>query len=122
MKDRKILWLALATTFALGLASAPPPALSTDAAAGQVREGLKLSSAILGRDVAFAVYLPPDYATSTRRYAVVFLLHGSCALHLLLAERKIPHEFRVRDGGHTWSYWRSGIVDGLKFIGESFHR
>ncbi len=37
-------------------------------------------------------------------------------------DRKIPHEFRVRDGGHTWSYWRTGIVDGLKFIGQSFHR
>ena len=51
-----------------------------------------------------------------------FLIGGNCALHLALAERKIPHEFRVRDGGHTWSYWRTGIVDGLKFIGQSFHR
>ena len=51
-----------------------------------------------------------------------FLIQGNCALHLVLAERKIPHEFRVRDGGHTWTYWRTGIVDGLKFIGESFHR
>jgi S-formylglutathione hydrolase FrmB len=51
-----------------------------------------------------------------------FLIGGNCALHLVLAGRKIPHEFRVRDGGHSWSYWRTGIVDGLKFIGESFHR
>jgi S-formylglutathione hydrolase FrmB len=51
-----------------------------------------------------------------------FLIRGNCALHLLLADRKIPHEFRVRDGSHAWSYWRSGIVDGLAFIGESFHR
>jgi len=51
-----------------------------------------------------------------------FLIKGNCALHVALAERKIPHEFRVRDGGHTWSYWRTGIVDGLKFIGQSFHR
>ena len=51
-----------------------------------------------------------------------FLISGNCALHLALAERKIPHEFRVRDGGHSWSYWRTGIVDGLKFIGQSFHR
>jgi len=50
------------------------------------------------------------------------LIAGNCALHLALLERKIPHEFRVRDGAHTWSYWRTGIVDGLKFIGESFHR
>ena len=51
-----------------------------------------------------------------------FLIKGNCALHFLLTDRKIPHEFRVRDGGHTWSYWRTGIVDGLKFIGQSFHR
>lgn len=51
-----------------------------------------------------------------------FLIRGNCALHILLADRKIPHEFRVRDGAHTWSYWRAGIVDGLKFIGQSFHR
>jgi len=51
-----------------------------------------------------------------------FLIRGNCALHLLLTDRKIPHEFRVRDGAHTWSYWRTGIVEGLKFIGQSFHR
>ena len=51
-----------------------------------------------------------------------FLIKGNCFLHLALLERKIPHEFRVRDGAHTWSYWRTGIVDGLKFIGQSFHR
>jgi enterochelin esterase-like enzyme len=51
-----------------------------------------------------------------------FLIAGNCALHLVLAGRKIPHEFRVRDGGHRWGYWRTGIVAGLKFIGESFHR
>ena len=51
-----------------------------------------------------------------------FLIKGNCALHIVLTDRKIPHEFRVRDGGHTWSYWRTGIVDGLKFICQSFHR
>jgi enterochelin esterase-like enzyme len=51
-----------------------------------------------------------------------FLTKGNCALHVALADRKIPHEYRVRDGGHTWSYWRSGIVDGLAFISQSFHR
>jgi enterochelin esterase-like enzyme len=303
MKDRKALCLALAAAIVCSLSASPPPILSGDAAAGQVLEGLKLPSAVLGRDVAYAVYLPPDYATSTRRYPVVYLLHGytddesgwiqfgevnlavdraiagreippmiivmpdggvtwyindsagkvryedmfvqelvphidaayrtrplrefrgiaglsmggwgalvhalrhpelfaacaafsaavwpdeeilgmkqktwdevigpvfgvglagrdrltpyfrkvspldlakslpedslkkvryyidcgdddflirgNCALHLLLTDRKIPHEFRVRDGGHSWSYWRTGIVDGLKFIGQSFHR
>jgi enterochelin esterase-like enzyme len=51
-----------------------------------------------------------------------FLIRGNCMLHLALVDRKIPHEFRVRDGAHTWDYWRTGIVDGLKFIGRSFRR
>jgi len=51
-----------------------------------------------------------------------FLIAGNMALHQVLLNRKIPHEFRVRDGAHTWSYWRIGIVDGLAFIGRSFNR
>jgi enterochelin esterase-like enzyme len=303
MKRAKILILPLAA-LAFGLLAMPQPARSGETASGQVLEGLKLSSAILGREVHYAVYLPPDYATSARRYPVVYLLHGytddesgwiqfgevnlaadraiadrdippmiivmpdggvtfyindaagkvryedmfvkeliphidktlrtrpdrefrgvaglsmggwgtlvytlrhpdlfaagaafsaavwsdedivampqdswdkllgplfgatgltgqarltahfrevsplelakslpedslkkvryyidcgdddfliqgNCTLHLLLLDRKIPHEFRVRDGSHTWTYWRTGIVEGLKFIGQSFHR
>lgn len=33
----------------------------------------------------------------------------------------IPHEYRVREGMHSWVYWRSGLLNGLKFIGETFH-
>ena len=51
-----------------------------------------------------------------------FLYKGNSALHVLLRDRQIRHEFRMRDGGHSWIYWRTGIVDGLKFIGESFKR
>jgi enterochelin esterase-like enzyme len=47
---------------------------------------------------------------------------GNAMLHLALLNRKIPHEYRVRDGGHTWSYWRTGLPDALKFIAASFHR
>jgi len=304
MKAAKIFGLTMAAGLWLGLAAGPPRGLAGEGATGQVLEGLKMPSAILGRDVAYAVYLPPDYAISTRRYPVVYLLHGytddesgwvqfgeaglaadraiaareippmilvmpdagatfyindaagkvryedmfvgelvpfvdrtyrtrpdrefrgvaglsmggwgtlvytlrhpdlfaagaafsaavwsdedimgmkkeswdrllgplfgasglagkdrltphfrevspldlakslpedslkkvryyidcgdddflikgNSALHLLLMDRKIPHEFRVRDGGHTWSYWRTGLADGLRFIGESFRR
>ena len=51
-----------------------------------------------------------------------FLYKGNSALHVLLRDKQIKHEFRTRDGGHSWVYWRTGITDGLKFIGESFHR
>ncbi len=51
-----------------------------------------------------------------------FLFKGNAALHLALRDRKVPDQFRSRSGSHSWIYWRTGIVDGLKFIGESFHR
>lgn len=51
-----------------------------------------------------------------------FLTKGNCLLHIALTEKQVPHEYRVRDGAHTWGYWRTGIVEALKFIGESFHQ
>ena len=51
-----------------------------------------------------------------------FLTKGNCLLHVALTEKKIPHEFRMREGGHTWDYWRTGIIPALEFIGKSFHQ
>ncbi|GAB3516530.1 alpha/beta hydrolase [Emticicia fontis] len=51
-----------------------------------------------------------------------FLIKGNMALHAMMIDKKIPHEFRVRDGGHTWTYWRTALPEVLKFVGESFHR
>jgi enterochelin esterase-like enzyme len=50
-----------------------------------------------------------------------FLYKGNSAFHTLLRDLNIPHEYRVRNGGHQWLYWRTGLLDGLKFISESFH-
>ncbi|MDD2382473.1 MAG: alpha/beta hydrolase-fold protein, partial [Mariniphaga sp.] len=51
-----------------------------------------------------------------------FLYKGNAALHVKMRDLGIPHEYRTRNGGHEWSYWRSGLFDGLKFISEKFHR
>lgn len=51
-----------------------------------------------------------------------FLIKGNMALHAMMIDKKIPHEFRVRDGGHTWTYWRTALPEVLKFVGDSFHR
>jgi enterochelin esterase-like enzyme len=50
------------------------------------------------------------------------LSKGNSLLHIALAEKKVPHEFRIRDGAHTWTYWRTGITDALEFIGDSFRQ
>lgn len=51
-----------------------------------------------------------------------FLYKGNSALHIKMRDLGIPHEYRVRNGGHEWSYWRTGLYDGLKFISEKFQR
>jgi len=73
-----------------------------------------------------AATLPKEKIEKVRLYIDCgdddFLFKGNSALHVLLRDRQVKHEFRVRDGGHTWEYWRTGITDGLRFIGTSFKR
>lgn len=49
-----------------------------------------------------------------------FLFNGNSLLHIALRKKLVKHEYRVREGGHSWLYWRTGITDALAFIGESF--
>ena len=51
-----------------------------------------------------------------------FLTKGNALLHIALVEKGVPHEYRVRDGAHNWTYWRTGITEALQFIGQSFHQ
>ncbi|HEU5291840.1 MAG TPA: alpha/beta hydrolase-fold protein [Cyclobacteriaceae bacterium] len=48
-------------------------------------------------------------------------IKGNMALHALLIDKKIPHEFRVREGVHNWDYWRTALPEVLKFVSASFH-
>ena len=51
-----------------------------------------------------------------------FLTIGNAELHIALTNKNVPHEFRMKDGAHNWTYWRTGIIDALSFIGDSFHQ
>ena len=51
-----------------------------------------------------------------------FLFEGNSKLHITLKKKEIGHQYRVRDGTHSWEYWRTGLADGLEFISQSFHR
>ncbi|MCK3684924.1 alpha/beta hydrolase family protein [Maribellus sp. YY47] len=51
-----------------------------------------------------------------------FLYKGNSALHVKMRDLGIPHEYRVRNGSHSWEYWRTGLFDGLKYISSSFRR
>lgn len=47
-----------------------------------------------------------------------FLYRGNSELHILMREKGITHEYRVRDGAHNWTYWRSALEAGLKYISQ----
>ena len=50
-----------------------------------------------------------------------FLYEGNSLVHIEMRKREIPHEYRVRNGGHSWSYWRESLPVVLSFISEAFH-
>ena len=51
-----------------------------------------------------------------------FLFEGNSLTHIALTKLQIPHEYRVRDGGHTWTYWRESLPEVLRFVSEGFHQ
>jgi enterochelin esterase-like enzyme len=51
-----------------------------------------------------------------------FLYEGNSNLHIAMRKKEIPHEYRVRDGGHTWLYWRQSLPEVLDFVTQGFHR
>lgn len=51
-----------------------------------------------------------------------FLYEGNSLVHIAMRKKEIPHEFRIRDGGHSWSYWRNALPVVLEFISMSFHQ
>lgn len=51
-----------------------------------------------------------------------FLFEGNSLVHIAMRKKEIPHEFRMRDGGHTWTYWRTALPVVLEFVSMSFHQ
>ena len=69
---------------------------------------------------------PIDKLKSVRYYIDCgdddFLVKGNMTLHAAMIDKGVPHEFRIRDGAHTWTYWRTALPEVLKFVGQSFQR
>lgn len=51
-----------------------------------------------------------------------FLYEANSLMHIKLRKKGVNHEFRIRDGGHTWTYWRTALPTVLAFISERFHQ
>jgi S-formylglutathione hydrolase FrmB len=43
-------------------------------------------------------------------------------LHVMLSERKIPHTYIERPGGHSWEYWLNALPWHLQFFASYFAR
>jgi enterochelin esterase-like enzyme len=50
------------------------------------------------------------------------LSEGNSLLHIAMRAKGIPHEFRIRNGAHNWTYWREALPEVLDFISKGFHR
>jgi len=51
-----------------------------------------------------------------------FLYEGNSRMHIVFRQKEIPHEYRVKDGGHTWTYWRMELPLVMEFISKSFNQ
>jgi S-formylglutathione hydrolase FrmB len=51
-----------------------------------------------------------------------FLYEGNALVHIAMKKKEIPHEYRVRDGAHNWTYWRESLPEVLKFVSMAFHQ
>jgi enterochelin esterase-like enzyme len=51
-----------------------------------------------------------------------FLIEGNSLVHLAIHKKGITHEFRMREGVHSWTYWRQSLPDVLEFVSMAFHQ
>lgn len=51
-----------------------------------------------------------------------FLYEGNSITHIEMRKKEIPHEYRVRNGAHNWTYWRESLPVVLSFISDAFHQ
>jgi len=51
-----------------------------------------------------------------------FLYEGNSLVHIAMRKKEIPHEFRIRDGSHSWTYWRESLPAVLEFVSDAFHQ
>jgi len=70
--------------------------------------------------------MPEDQKKAVRWYIDCgdddFLGEGNCLIHIAMRKKEIPHEFRIRDGAHNWTYWRESLPKVLEFVSMGFHQ
>jgi enterochelin esterase-like enzyme len=70
--------------------------------------------------------IPDDQREAVRWYIDCgdddFLFEGNSLIHIAMRKKEIPHEFRIRDGVHSWTYWRNSLPEVLSFVTDTFHQ
>lgn len=70
--------------------------------------------------------VPADQVKSVRWYIDCgdddFLYEGNSLVHIAMKKKELPHEFRIRDGAHNWTYWRESLPTVLDFVSQAFHQ
>lgn len=70
--------------------------------------------------------VPVDDVKSVRWYIDCgdddFLFEGNSLVHIAMSKKEIPHEYRIRDGRHSWTYWRESLPKVLEFVSQAFHQ
>jgi enterochelin esterase-like enzyme len=70
--------------------------------------------------------MPDDQKKAVRWYIDCgdddFLYEGNCLVHIAMRKKEIPHEFRIRDGVHSWSYWRASLPKVMEYVSMTFHQ
>ncbi len=70
--------------------------------------------------------MPDDQKKAVRWYIDCgdddFLYEGNSLVHIAMRKKEIPHEFRIRDGAHNWTYWRDSLPKVMEFISMGFHQ
>ena len=70
--------------------------------------------------------MPVDKLKSVRWYIDCgdddFLYEGNSLVHIAMRKKEIPHEFRIREGAHNWTYWRESLPKVLEFVSQAFHQ
>ncbi|MBK7710018.1 MAG: esterase family protein [Bacteroidales bacterium] len=70
--------------------------------------------------------MPDDQKKAVRWYIDCgdddFLYEGNSLAHIAMRKKEIPHEFRIRDGVHSWVYWRAALPTVLEFVSMAFHQ
>jgi enterochelin esterase-like enzyme len=73
-------------------------------------------------------YIVPSISSEYKEYRIYIdngdkeetLCRSNEELHILMRNEDFPHEFRVREGGHSFSYWCSALPNALHFLSDAF--